>query len=591
MNQVAVTEVEAKYRITNRGLVSRLQSRKTLGRHYQLGPAVPSEVVDIYVDTNDARLLRAGYALRLRQKGERRLVTLKALANQVSEGRESEGPLYSRYELELPLSDAATLPSPGKAFKMRVLPDDIQEAVIQITGKKPMLSPLCTIKQTRHERLIEEKRSSQSVSHAADREEGATSSANHAFHGLAVLSIDEVAVFSDNEPIEESARLVSTFAELEAELLPGHDIAELVPIAEFLAELEGLTPAQGSKFMQAIVSISRAMPNAGLNTDDELPQSVQATTPIAEALRLVWREQSTQLLLLEAGLRRDNDVEYVHQMRVAIRRMRAAYMLLGQFFTGKALAPLMDGLKRTAKALGRVRDLDVALATLGRYRQGADAGDQEELQPLLDYWRQQRAEQFTELLTWLDSKSYRRLLSGLREFVDTPELGVKDRFTSVGQSPEAYQIRHVLPGVLLERFLAVRKYEALFDKQTSNGSDSDGGDDDTPIAIETLHALRIECKYLRYTLEFVPTLLGQEGEDFVKQLKKLQNLLGDLNDASVAKEMLSALPKEARTKAVKQYTKKQDKILHRIAVHIGDPLRAFLATNNRTSLGVMLSRI
>jgi CHAD domain-containing protein len=58
--------------------------------------------------------------------------------------------------------------------------------------------------------------------------------------------------------------------------------------------------------------------------------------------------------------------------------------------------------------------------------------------------------------------------------------------------------------------------------------------------IEELHALRIDCKKLRYALEFFAPVLGAEARVVIDEVKALQDHLGDLNDAQVAVELLSA---------------------------------------------------
>ncbi|MBV7339077.1 CYTH domain-containing protein [Chloroflexi bacterium TSY] len=99
MAQSAVEEIEAKYRITNKRLASRLRTRKTLGNRYQLGPSIQSKVTDVYMDTKDARLLRLGYTLRLRQKNDKQLVTLKSLHNDSPIVDNGETAIHQRYDL------------------------------------------------------------------------------------------------------------------------------------------------------------------------------------------------------------------------------------------------------------------------------------------------------------------------------------------------------------------------------------------------------------------------------------------------------------------------------------------------------------
>ena len=59
------------------------------------------------------------------------------------------------------------------------------------------------------------------------------------------------------------------------------------------------------------------------------------------------------------------------------------------------------------------------------------------------------------------------------------------------------------------------------------------------VHFETLHALRIDCKYLRYNLEFLRHLLGAEGEQLIAPLIALQDVLGELNDAVVSQQLLN----------------------------------------------------
>jgi CHAD domain-containing protein len=86
-----------------------------------------------------------------------------------------------------------------------------------------------------------------------------------------------------------------------------------------------------------------------------------------------------------------------------------------------------------------------------------------------------------------------------------------------------YQVRHVAPRLIYTRYETVRAYEPIL----------------ADAQIETLHALRIDCKYLRYTLEFLREVLGPEGEAVITEVKAMQDHLGDLNDAEVAIGLLS----------------------------------------------------
>jgi CHAD domain-containing protein len=79
------------------------------------------------------------------------------------------------------------------------------------------------------------------------------------------------------------------------------------------------------------------------------------------------------------------------------------------------------------------------------------------------------------------------------------------------------------PVLIYTRLVAVRAYAAVLPSAT----------------VELLHALRIECKKLRYTVEFFREVLGHEAKAVIDDLKDLQDHLGDLNDAQVATHTLN----------------------------------------------------
>jgi CHAD domain-containing protein len=95
-----------------------------------------------------------------------------------------------------------------------------------------------------------------------------------------------------------------------------------------------------------------------------------------------------------------------------------------------------------------------------------------------------------------------------------------------GGEPRPYLLRHVAPVVIFERLAAVRAY----DEWVSIPSPP----------LERLHALRISCKRLRYTLEYFLEVLGPGTKDLIKEIVTVQDHLGDLQDAVVASDILNA---------------------------------------------------
>lgn len=246
---------------------------------------------------------------------------------------------------------------------------------------------------------------------------------------------------------------------------------------------------------------------------------LEPTDTMAEAGRKVLGFHFAHMLKHEPGTRLGEDVEELHDMRVATRRMRAAFRVFGGALSKKPAKSLQKGLRATGRALGQVRDLDVFMQKLQYYQETLPEGERSGLDSLLEHWRAQREQAREKTLAYLNSAQYLKFKQNFLEFVKTPGLGAKPIPTGV---PVAYQLRHIVPRLIYARYEAVCAYEAVLDNAS----------------LETLHQLRIACKRFRYTLEFFREILGEEREMVIKEVKALQDHLGDLNDADVAGQIL-----------------------------------------------------
>jgi CHAD domain-containing protein len=325
------------------------------------------------------------------------------------------------------------------------------------------------------------------------------------------MSVDEVAVIDPQAP--QPSPSVAHFTELELERASGAPMNAFRALVSELMQLN-LDTSPTSKLQRGIAAV------ADRPAGSPEKSGIQADMAMSEAGRLIWRRQLAAMALNEAGARLGEDPEYVHDMRVATRRARSAARIFGEYFEQRPMKPLLRGLKKTADRLGAVRDLDVALGKLAA--SGLAAGQE----PLAREWTSERAKAESDLVSWLDSDGYRRFLAALGRLAVTPNLGARD-FTAPDDAIRPHQVRHTFPEAIVERYAIVRAYENVID------------DPDLPNA--TLHMLRIDCKRLRYVLEPVTDLLGSDGADLVKTLKKLQDVLGELNDAEVARGRLIAL--------------------------------------------------
>jgi len=242
------------------------------------------------------------------------------------------------------------------------------------------------------------------------------------------------------------------------------------------------------------------------------------TDPMAEAGRKIIARQLAKMKRHENGSRSGEDIESVHQMRVAIRRMRSLFKLIGTHYKPKLIRKYGRGLRDIARSLGDIRDLDVLILDLRDFQDTLSLDSRSHLEAVIQKLDQRRHKCRLKLNILFDSKRYRRFVNRLGEF--SAESGKGAVPTPCPEAP--HQVRHVLPILLYERLARVRAYETVLPQ---------AGD-------ETLHALRVEFKQLRYALEFFQPILGATADSVILEIKAMQDTLGRMNDIAVFIERL-----------------------------------------------------
>ncbi len=273
--------------------------------------------------------------------------------------------------------------------------------------------------------------------------------------------------------------------------------------------LEVMEATQAEKLSSAEPALPQPRDKSGILPDD----------PMSEAGRKVLLYHFAEMLAHEEGTRLGDDIEELHDMRVATRRMRAAFEVFGEAFEPKTLKVHMKGLKATGRALGRVRDLDVFMEKAQHYLDELPESERSGLDPLLHGWQEEREQARTDMNAYLGSEAYQDFKLKFNHFLQTPGEGA----LAVPQDqPTPYLVREIAPILIYNRLAAVRAYSSVL----------------AHASIEQMHALRIEYKKLRYTVEYFREVLGTHAKAVINDIKKLQDHLGDLNDADVATEIL-----------------------------------------------------
>lgn len=220
----------------------------------------------------------------------------------------------------------------------------------------------------------------------------------------------------------------------------------------------------------------------------------------------------------EDGVRRDLGSEFLHDYRVAVRRTRTALSQVRGVLPRSRLDRFRRDFSWLAAATGPTRDLDVLMEKMPEWRLRLPAEERGLLEPLETQLAATRRREHERLVSALGSERYALLITDWREFLAQPD-----------QPPE------VPPSAGRPiSTVAAREIGRVWRKVLLRGREID---DASPR--ERLHRLRIRCKKLRYLLEFFRSLApAGEVAAAIRELKKLQDNLGDFNDCRVHQRML-----------------------------------------------------
>jgi inorganic triphosphatase YgiF len=306
--------------------------------------------------------------------------------------------------------------------------------------------------------------------------------------------------------------------EVELELLHG-EAADLFDMGARLAEQVPLQLSVDSKSARAQRLSSREAPAAVKAEKLEFSPDVSLEEGMRESLRACVQ----QWFANQAAAFDGRDIEGVHQMRVALRRLRSALTFFKDFIPDPPLSEFKDESRRAASGLGPARDWDVFLT--------------ETLQPLLDMWPEHRglrtlrdiaeamrSEGYEEARLMISSPSYTVFALRLAGWIERSgwRAGASAAAAAHLEKP---MTEHA--GALLDR---------LYEKVMRQGRDFDS------LEIEEKHELRIALKKLRYAGEFFRSLYPKKDvKRFRDSLTALLELLGKLNDLSVAQQLCGKL--------------------------------------------------
>jgi adenylate cyclase len=462
-------------------------AQRTLLRHPLLKQAIDKQsfrLVNLYYDTPTLALRKRGIALRLRAKGRLWLQTVKCAG-------EAGGGLSARPEWETPYVGH---------FDFSGIDDP---AVRECLDKPKFKTRIAPVFETNFQRVawIFEPGPGTRIEMVLDR--------------------GWIAAAGRREAISE----------IELELLQG-DPAQLFALARVLAERVPVAPAPLSK-------ADRGYRLFGQVTAAPIKGSAVALVPADDPLAAFRRIALSCLDHLQQnhpGACTSDDPEYIHQMRVATRRLRAALRLFGPRLPAGFASRLTEPLQELMAVLGQARDLDVLLAEIAEPVLAA-LPDEPRLAALTGIITERRFDRRRAAVAFLRSPRFGaaalevlQALHGLD--IPAPKVGAGGT-AEISDTAATPALPDRVADFAADRLRRLRKKVLGLAARASI--------DDPP----SLHALRIGIKRLRYALEFFAPLASPRAlRRLLGHLAELQETLGQINDLANAGTLLMACAQE-----------------------------------------------
>ena len=238
-----------------------------------------------------------------------------------------------------------------------------------------------------------------------------------------------------------------------------------------------------------------------------------------EAFRAIVRNCLHQIIANEPGVR-TGDAEALHQMRIGLRRLRAAITAFAKVSSDSKQDRIKRELKTATNKLGPARDLDVFAADVFKHLSETGAGEKEFAEASRDFTIR-RKKTYAALVDFVRSKRFRRTLLNVAEWIET---GPWTRARAGVEQPIQNHATDVL---------------AKFRKQITKK-----GRDLHELDACARHKLRIKAKKLRYMIEFFAGVFPghknvKRRQATLNSLKTLQDTLGSLNDIAARKALVS----------------------------------------------------
>jgi CHAD domain-containing protein len=287
-----------------------------------------------------------------------------------------------------------------------------------------------------------------------------------------------------------------------------HD-SELVEVAKLRSGTGDVALLEGQRVVRTFPDLDTAVRKTIVSPSSQKPHK---KAPAFEHIRAYMQAQVAEIARTDPIVRVEpDDDEALHDLRVAIRRLRAVLRVTREVFDEEWVTSLRAELKWLGGELADARDLDVLLAGLA----SADA----DAVPIVKALQTDRRRARAKVSKALESERYEALLETLRRGVEAPPARAID--------------------IPLER-VAAREFQRLRRTVSSLGRNP---------SAESLHRARIDAKRARYAAELAEPVAGKRARHFLRTAKSFQDVVGAHQDSVVAEERIRAVAARSKSPA------------------------------------------
>jgi len=235
--------------------------------------------------------------------------------------------------------------------------------------------------------------------------------------------------------------------------------------------------------------------------------------PLKECARLIIITKFREAFSYQDLVRTSEDIEVIHNMRVSLRRLWAAMTTFSHYFNQKKFFRLSQKTRTLARKLGKVRDLDVLIELLEKHSKYLEEKPSTILtiSYLVSQWQSERLKDRGKLFKYLEKLANKEFERKFLAFFDS---------TTQNKYKETKKAKN-------EKKIFLDTLKNFYRHAPKENFSS-----------ESLHQLRIAAKKLRYSLEFYEICFNHLLTNYLKILKEIQELLGDLHDCDVMIDLL-----------------------------------------------------